>query len=59
MTEDIATENSVSLKCHKYAIDTVDVTTVDREKFVVKKILYQPFFNEIKAHKIFKIIIFN
>ena len=33
--------------------------TVDREKFVVKKISHQPFCNEIKALEIFKIIIFN
>ena len=54
----------ISLTLHVYIMLHIQlipkhIATVDREKFVVKKISYQPFFNEIKAHEIFLTIIFN
>ena len=38
--------------CHMLHIHTI-ITTVDREKFIVKKILYQPFLTKLKCTKIF------
>ena len=41
------------------SLSMVVLNTIDPENFVVKKISYQPFFNKVKVHEIFKIIIFN